>query len=63
MEGAERAAILLLGIGEENAAEETGLDTLKWLEARTVVDLIRDEHPQVIATILTTLDSEQAAEV
>ncbi len=40
-----------------------GLDALKWMDARTVADVVRNEHPQVIAIVLTYLDSEQAAEV
>ena len=40
-----------------------GLDALKWLDARSVADLIRNEHPQVVAIVLTYLDNEQAAEV
>ncbi len=40
-----------------------GLDALKWMDARTVADIIRNEHPQVIAIVLTYIDSEQAAEV
>lgn len=43
--------------------QEGGLNQLKWLEGKTVAEVIRNEHPQVIATILTYLDSEQAAEV
>lgn len=42
---------------------DSGLNRLKWLDARMITDLIRNEHPQIIATILTYLDSEQAAEV
>jgi flagellar motor switch protein FliG len=44
-------------------AEQTGLHALKWLDSATVMDIIRGEHPQIIATILTYLDSEQAANV
>ncbi len=40
-----------------------GLDTLKWMDARSVAQVIRDEHPQVVAIILTYLDYEQAAQV
>lgn len=43
--------------------EQGGLNQLKWLEGKTVAEVIRNEHPQVMATILTYLDSEQAAEV
>lgn len=40
-----------------------GLDALKWMDARTVADVVRNEHPQVIAIVLTYLDSEQAGQV
>jgi flagellar motor switch protein FliG len=40
-----------------------GLDSLKWMESRSIVELIREEHPQVIAIVLSYLDSDQAAEV
>lgn len=43
--------------------QDGGLNQLKWLEGKTVAEVIRNEHPQVMATILTYLDSEQAAEV
>ena len=41
----------------------SGLDTLKWMDARSIADLIRSEHPQIIAIVLVHLDSDQAAEV
>ena len=40
-----------------------GLDSLKWMEARSIVELIRFEHPQVIAIVLSYLDSDHAAQV
>ncbi len=40
-----------------------GLEQLKWLEGRAVAELIRNEHPQIIAIVLSYLDSDQAAEV
>ncbi len=43
--------------------KDSGLNRLKWLDARLIADVIRNEHPQIIATILIHLDSEQAAEV
>jgi flagellar motor switch protein FliG len=46
-----------------SGSNHNGLDALKWLDAKTVADLLRNEHPQIIATILTYLDAEQAAEI
>lgn len=43
--------------------DTTGLDTLKWMEPLAVSDIIRFEHPQVQAIILSYLDSDQAAAV
>ncbi len=40
-----------------------GIEQLKWMDARAIADLIRLEHPQIIAIILTLLDSDQSAEV
>jgi flagellar motor switch protein FliG len=40
-----------------------GLEALKWMEARAVGEVLRNEHPQIIAIVLSYLDSDQAAEV
>ena len=40
-----------------------GLEQLKWMEPRAVVEMIRLEHPQIIAIVLSFLDADQAAEV
>jgi flagellar motor switch protein FliG len=40
-----------------------GLDILSWMDARGIADMIRTEHPQVIAIILSLLDGVVAAEV
>lgn len=65
--------ILIAALGEEKAIpfidrilvsdKDSGINRLKWLDARLIADVIRNEHPQIIATILIHLDSEQAAEV
>ncbi len=41
----------------------TGLDSLKWMEPRAVAELVRNEHPQIIAIVLSHLDGDQAADV
>jgi len=41
----------------------TGLDTLKWMESRSVADIIRNEHPQIQAIVIAYLDADQAAEI
>jgi flagellar motor switch protein FliG len=40
-----------------------GLETLKWMDSRAVAEIIRLEHPQIIAIVLSYLDPDQAAEV
>jgi len=40
-----------------------GLEQLKWMDPRSIAELIRLEHPQIIAIVLSFLDSDQAAEV
>ena len=44
-------------------SDPEGLEALKWMEPRSIVDLIRDEHPQLTAIVLAYLDSDQAAGV
>lgn len=65
-------AVLVQALGEDRASSlidrillgrnTTGLDTLKWMEPRAIADLIRLEHPQIIAIVLCHLDPDQAAE-
>jgi flagellar motor switch protein FliG len=40
-----------------------GLEQLKWMDPRSVAELIRLEHPQIIAIVLSFLEADQAAEV
>ena len=40
-----------------------GLESLKWMEPRAVADMLRSEHPQISAIVLSYLDSDQAAAV
>lgn len=44
-------------------SDTAGIEALKWMDAPTVADLIRNEHPQIIATILVHLDSDQASDI
>jgi len=39
------------------------LEALKWMDGSSVADLIRNEHPQVQAVVISYLDADQAAEV
>jgi flagellar motor switch protein FliG len=40
-----------------------GLDALKWVDAKTVSQLIKTEHPQTISVILAHMDPDQAGVV
>jgi flagellar motor switch protein FliG len=40
-----------------------GLDILSWMDARAIADMIRGEHPQVTAIILSVLEHSVAADV
>ena len=40
-----------------------GLEQLKWMDPRAVNELIRYEHPQIIAIVLSFLENDQAAQV
>jgi flagellar motor switch protein FliG len=65
--------VLVNALGEEKATNlmdrialggtRKGLDALKWMDARQVAELIRNEHPQIVAIVLSYLESDQAAEV
>ena len=48
---------ILLGSGNK------GLESLKWMDARQVAEVIRLEHPQIIAIVLSYLDPDQSSEV
>ncbi len=40
-----------------------GLEALKWMDPRSVAEVIRLEHPQIIAIVLSYLDPDHAADV
>jgi flagellar motor switch protein FliG len=65
--------VLVKALGEERASsilervlsveDSAGLEQLKWMDSRAIVDVVKLEHPQIIAVVLSYLDPEQAAEV
>jgi flagellar motor switch protein FliG len=66
--------VMVQALGEEKArtmlakvmpgkAKTRGIEALKWMDARSVVNLIGEEHPQIIAIVMASLDGEQAAAV
>ena len=60
--GNERASSLLEDI-MESGDQSSGIDTLNLIEASTVSEMIREEHPQIIATILVHLERGQASDI
>ncbi len=65
--------VLINALGEDKAGgvidrilmgrSSKGLEALKWMDPRAVAEIIRLEHPQIIAIVLAYLDSDHAAEV
>ncbi|MAU79428.1 MAG: flagellar motor switch protein FliG [OM182 bacterium] len=59
--GPERASSVLSRILPSSSSK--GLEILSWMTPRAICDMIADEHPQVIAIILSVLEDETAADV
>ncbi|MDR0716897.1 MAG: flagellar motor switch protein FliG [Azoarcus sp.] len=59
--GSERAAHLIARVLQ--GSDTAGIENLKWLDPATAADLIKNEHPQIIATILVHLSYDQAGEI
>ncbi len=65
--------ILLQAIGPQKAnnilsrvilgPNASGLEALKWIDPAAIADVIKDEHPQLIAILLVHLKTEQAGKV
>jgi len=62
--------VLSKGLGEdgankmlEMASKEGPLESLRWVDAKTLVNFLVTEHPQTIALIICLLEPQQAAEV
>ncbi len=59
--GDSKAASVLNRIMPNQASK--GLDILSWMDARSIAEMIRTEHPQVVAIILSLLEANVAADV
>jgi flagellar motor switch protein FliG len=59
--GNDKAAGLIDRILRGN--DNSGIESLKWMDSGSVAGLIEGEHPQIIATILVHLDADQSSEV
>ena len=45
------------------ASSERPIEILDWMDARSIAELLQDEHPQIIALIISYLDYSQASDV
>ena len=59
--GEDKANLLLDRILQ--GADVSGIESLKYMEPSAVAELMRHEHPQIVAAILVHLESDHAAEV
>jgi flagellar motor switch protein FliG len=59
--GSEKAEVIIdrILIG----GRSKGINQLKWMDTRSVADLVRSEHPQIVANILSLLEGQRAADV
>ena len=66
-------SVLKLALGDDKAAllidrilqggDVSGIESLKWMDPLSVAELLRNEHPQIVAAIMVHLDYDQAADV
>lgn len=65
--------MLTAALGEERArglldrillgGSSGGINALKWMDPRAVTDVIRNEHPQIQAVVLSYLEADQSASI
>jgi flagellar motor switch protein FliG len=44
-------------------SDVTGIESLKWMDANSVAEILRNEHPQIVAAIMVHLEVDQAADI
>lgn len=59
--GEDKAGLLIDRILQ--GGDVSGIESLKWMDPISVAELLRNEHPQIVAAILVHLDYEQSAAV
>ncbi|MCD6682010.1 MAG: flagellar motor switch protein FliG [Burkholderiaceae bacterium] len=59
--GDDKAGLLIERILQ--GGDVSGIESLKWMDPQSVAELIRNEHPQIIASILVHLERDQASAV
>ena len=65
--------VLRRALGEDKAnllidrilqgSDVSGIESLKWMDPQSVSELLRNEHPQIVAAILVHLDADQSSSV
>jgi flagellar motor switch protein FliG len=66
-------AVLKKALGEDKAnllidrilqgSDISGIESLKWMDPGSVAELLRNEHPQIVAAIIVHLDQDQSSSV
>jgi len=66
-------AVLKRALGDDKASllidrilqggDVSGIESLKWMDPLSIAELLRNEHPQIVAAILVHLESDQTAGV
>jgi flagellar motor switch protein FliG len=59
--GGEKATYILDRILQ--GGDVSGIESLKWIEAPAVAELVKHEHPQIVASILVHLERDHAAAI
>jgi flagellar motor switch protein FliG len=59
--GGEGDSVLVNRILQDR--DSSGIESLKWMDADAVAELIHNEHPQIVATILVHLEPDQASDI
>ncbi len=59
--GDEKAEFILSKI--VSGTDTSGIESLKWMDSALVSDLLKNEHPQVIAAVLAHLEPEQSSAI
>jgi flagellar motor switch protein FliG len=65
--------VLRMALGEDKAnllidrilqgSDVTGIESLKWMDSGAIAELLRNEHPQIVAAILVHLEYDQVSDV
>ncbi len=59
--GDDKATLLIDRILQ--GGDVSGIESLKWMDALSVAELLRSEHPQIVAAIMVHLDVDHASEI